>query len=102
MFARYSIKNLPPELAAQVRVSKLLGIAFGFSLLGVAFVFSLTYIANLGSLMAFILGLRASRLINKSPYRLFGGFLLWWSLVVGGIGTLMLPLTSVMILNSWP
>lgn len=94
MFARSSIENLPPDLQAQVRVCKLLGIAFGFSLV---------HISGLGSLIALVLGLRAWRLIKGSPHPLHGGFLLWWSLVAGAVGTLaLLPRTAIMIMKALP
>ncbi|HEX8131201.1 MAG TPA: hypothetical protein VF527_19030 [Pyrinomonadaceae bacterium] len=75
--------NLSPELAAQIKLSVLLGYGFAFSLLGVG---------GLASLVAFIIGWRARRRIERSGGKLAGLKLAWWCIVVGGAGALVWPL----------
>jgi hypothetical protein len=82
---------MTPDLAEQVRVSKMLGTGFVLSLVGVA---------GLGSFIAFILGLRALRMINRSNGKLSGRFMAWWCIVLGGLGTVTLPLALTMIVRS--
>lgn len=50
-------KQLPPNLELQIKVSQLLSRGF---------VFSIVWIGGLGSLIAFISGLKARKLINQS------------------------------------
>jgi hypothetical protein len=70
------------ELEQQVKVSKMLGVAFAFSVTG---------IGGLGSLIALVIGLRASRIIRQSNGRIGGGFMAWWCILAGALGTFILP-----------
>ncbi len=72
-----------PKLALQVRVSKLLGCGFAFSLV---------VAGGVGSLIALVIGLRARGIIKRSGGELSGALLAWWCIVVGGLGAVMLPL----------
>ncbi|MET0649369.1 MAG: hypothetical protein ABW208_22390 [Pyrinomonadaceae bacterium] len=72
-----------PKLALQVRVSKMLGCGFAFSLV---------VSGGVGSLVAFIIGLRARSIIKQSGGELSGMRMAWWCIIVGGLGAVMLPL----------
>jgi hypothetical protein len=77
-----TVQGLTPELELQVKVSKLLGIAFAFSITG---------LGGLGSLVAFIVGLKARRMINNSAKPINGIALSWWCIVAGVAGALTAP-----------
>jgi hypothetical protein len=78
-FPKYEEVN---ELELQVRLCKILGLAFALSITGVA---------GVGSLFALVQGLRVRRVIKQHRGR-FGGILLaWWCIVVGALGVLLLP-----------
>ena len=72
-----------PKLALQVRVSRLLGCGFAFSLV---------VAGGFGSLVALVIGLRARGIIKRSGGELSGMWMAWWCIVVGGLGAVMLPL----------
>lgn len=74
------------ELETQIRVGRLLGLAFAFSLVPVG---------GLGSLAALVLGLRARALIKRSGGRLAGMWLAWWCIIAGAVGAVVLPLMIV-------
>ena len=83
-----SFKIDDPELALQVKVSKMLGLAFALSITG---------IGGLGSLVALILGVKANRIIRQSNGRLSGGLLAWWCILAGAVGTMLLAPTNLML-----
>jgi hypothetical protein len=86
-------ENFADNLAQQVRVSKMLGMAF---------VLSITGLHGAGSLIALILGLRARRLIKAAPVRISGRVMAWWCIVAGALGALILsPLTIQSILKGF-
>jgi hypothetical protein len=72
-----------PKLALQVRVSKMLGCGFAFSLV---------VSGGVGSLVALVIGLRARRIIKQSGGELSGMRMAWWCIIAGGLGAVMLPL----------
>ena len=72
-----------PKLALQVRVSKLLGCGFAFSLV---------VSGGVGSLIALVIGLRARRIIKRSGGELAGIRMAWWCIIVGALGTALMPL----------
>lgn len=79
------------KLEQQVKVSKMLGMAF---------VLSITGTFGVGSLIALILGWKAGRIIQASQGRISGGVMAWWCILAGALGTLILPpLTIVAILK---
>ena len=79
------------DLEQQVRVSKMLGMAF---------VLSITGIFGLGSLIALILGCNALRIIQGADQRISGRLVAWWCILAGALGTLILPpLTIATILK---
>ena len=80
-------------LELQVRVSKILGLAFALSITGVG---------GIGSLMAFILGLKALRTIGRAQVKINGRVLAWWCILVGGLGTLSIPSLIVLSIISTP
>ena len=79
------------DLEHQVKVSKMLGLAF---------VLSITSIFGIGSLVAFILGLRAALIIKASNGRITGAWMAWWCILAGALGALIItPLTIAEILR---
>ena len=70
------------ELEQQVRVSKMLGMAF---------VLSITGVAGIGSFIALVLGWRALRIIQASHGAISGKVMAWWCIVAGALGTLIFP-----------
>ena len=59
------------------------------SLLRWGIVFSLVWLAGLGSLIAFVLGMRARTLIRRWGGGLIGSRRAWWCLIVGAVGMLI-------------
>lgn len=81
-----------PKLALQVRVSKMLGYGFAFSLV---------WAAGVGSIIALIIGLRARKLIRKSNDEISGIKMAWWCIIVGAAGVLtVLPYVVWLLLTS--
>jgi predicted CDP-diglyceride synthetase/phosphatidate cytidylyltransferase len=70
------------ELEKQVKVSKMLGMAF---------VLSITGIVGVGSLIALILGWKALRIIQASEGRIGGRLMAWWCILAGALGALIIP-----------
>jgi hypothetical protein len=70
--------ELDPKLALQVRVSQMLG--FGLA-------FSLVWLGGFGSLVAFVVGLYARKLIKDSGGGVNGMRLAWWCIVAGALGS---------------
>lgn len=80
-----------PKLALQVRVSKMLGYGFAFSLV---------VIGGVGSLIALVIGLRARGIIKRTGGELSGLRLAWWCIIAGGVGTAALPLTVWLVIKA--
>ncbi len=85
------MQNPPPEIPAvvldrQVKVSKMLGMAFAFSITG---------IAGIGSFMALVLGWKALRIIRRSNERINGRLMAWWCILAGALGTLIFPAATI-------
>jgi len=81
------------DLEQQVKVSRMLGLAF---------VLSITGIGGIGSLVALILGWRALRIIRLASGRITGRWMAWWCILAGALGTLIItPLTVGAILRSF-
>ncbi len=72
--------ELDPKLALQVRVSKMLGYGFAFSLI---------WLGGIGSLVAFVVGLRARKIIRESGGGIYGMRLAWWCIAAGALGILV-------------
>jgi hypothetical protein len=88
---KFDDSEFTPELKFQIRISKLLGTAFAFSITG---------IVGVGSLIAFVLGVKAWRLIRHSSGPVNGRLMAWWCIGVGGLGTsFWLPGTITMLLK---
>jgi hypothetical protein len=80
------------DLEQQVKVSRMLGLAFALSITG---------IGGIGSFVAFILGCKALRIIRTSHGRISGRLMAWWCILAGAIGTLTItPITVALILRS--
>ena len=81
------------DLEQQVKVSRMLGLAFVLSIAG---------IGGIGSLAAFILGWRALRIIRAASGRITGHRMAWWCILAGAIGFLIItPLVIADILRSF-
>ena len=52
------------------------------------FALSLVGAAGLGSLAAFLIGLKALTVINQSPVELAGKWMAWWCIIIGAIGAI--------------
>lgn len=78
--------EISPTLELQIKVSKML--ARGF-------VFSLVWLGGIGSLIAFIAGLRARKIINSSNGAIGGTKLMWWCIIAGALGMIFLPLIII-------
>jgi uncharacterized membrane protein len=86
-------ERLPPGLELQIRVSKILCLGF---------VFTIMSLGGLGSLVALILGLKARKIINQSHGEIIGIRLAWWCIIIGALGTILLPLQIISELrNNW-
>ena len=72
------------ELELQVRLCKILGVAFALSITG---------LSGLGSLIAMVQGLRVRRVIKQNQGRFGGIVLAWWCIIVGALGMFIAPST---------
>ena len=81
------------RLEQQIRVSKML--ADGF-------IFSIVWLFGIGSLIALIKGLRAMRIIQQSNGELTGTAMSWWCIIVGGLGTIILPFLTILQITQHP
>jgi uncharacterized membrane protein len=79
-------EQIPPDLELQIKVSRIL--CHGF-------VFSIVPIGGLGSLIAFISGLKARKLIRQSHGELVGIRMAWWCILVGAIGMILGPFAII-------
>jgi hypothetical protein len=76
----------------QVKVSRMVGLAFALSITG---------IGGIGSFVALVLGWRALRIIKAESGRISGRWMAWWCILAGALGTLILtPLVIADILRS--
>lgn len=71
-------------------------------MLGLAFALSITGVSGIGSLVALILGLKALRIISKAQAEINGRFIAWWCILVGAVGTLIIPPLIVLSIISAP
>ena len=86
-------ENLLPGLELQIRGSMMLSLCFVFTIMG---------IGGLGSLTALILGLKAMKIINQSHGEIVGIGMAWWCIIIGALGTIILPLLIIPgVINSW-
>ncbi len=80
------------DLEQQVKVSRMLGLAFALSITG---------IGGIGSFVALVLGWRALRVIKAASGRISGRWMAWWCILAGALGTLIItPMTVALILRS--
>ncbi len=86
----YMNAKTSPELELQIKVSRILSLGF---------VFSIVWLAGVGSLVAFVSGLRVRKIINQSGGPIVGTKMAWWCIVVGALGMLVLPLMVFRQLN---
>jgi hypothetical protein len=86
-------EQIPPNLELQIKVSKLLSHGF---------VFSIVWIGGIGSLIAFISGLKARRIIHQSNDELAGIKMAWWCIIVGALGMILAPLAIISVVMNQP
>ena len=60
-------------------------------MLGIGFALSITGIGGIGSLAAFIIGLKAKGIIQQSNGKLAGLKMAWWRIIIGALGMMVLP-----------
>src|SRR5687767_12497968 len=86
------LARIDPALFLQMRVSRMLG--FGFAL-------SLSWVGGFGSLAAFVIGLRARKLIGQGGGHISGAKMAWWCIIAGAVGSLIgLPYTVWMFIEA--
>jgi hypothetical protein len=73
--------QLTPQMALQLRVSKMLGYGFAFSIV---------WAGGVGSLIALVIGLRARKLIRQADGEIAGIRMAWWCIVAGTLGLVTL------------
>jgi hypothetical protein len=72
------------------------------SLLKWGIVFSIIWLAGIGSIIAFISGIKARKLIKEADDKLSGTVRVWWCLIVGALGVLFwVPIIVIGILNQF-
>ena len=76
-------REISSNLDLQIKVSKLLSRGF---------IFSIVWLAGIGSLIAFVSGIRGLRIIKKSKGEIVGLKMAWWCIIVGAFGMIFLPL----------
>lgn len=70
------------------------------SMLKWGIVFSILWCAGVGSLIAFIYGIKSRKIINQSNGELVGEGRVWWCLIVGGLGILFwVPIIIMGVFN---
>jgi hypothetical protein len=80
------------DLELQVKVSRMLGLAFALSITG---------IGGIGSFVALVLGWKALRNIKAASGMISGRWMAWWCILAGALGTLTItPITVALILRS--
>ena len=72
----------PPNLELQIKASKILSRGF---------VFSIVWLGGIGSLLAFVFGLHARKIINASNGEIGGLNMAWWCIIVGAFGMIAVP-----------
>ena len=78
--------EIPPNMELQVKASKILACGFVFSLPGTG---------GIGSLIAFICGLRARKIIRDSNGTIGGIKMAWWCIIAAALGMIILPLATI-------
>jgi hypothetical protein len=74
--------EIPPNLELQIKVSKLLSRGF---------VCSIVWMGGIGSLIAFVSGLKARKIIRRSGGEIGGMKMAWWCIIAGALGMIVLP-----------
>jgi hypothetical protein len=84
-------EQIPAGLELQINVSKLLSHGF---------IFSVVWLGGIGSFLALLSGLKARKIINQSDGKIAGIKMAWWCIIVGALGTtLMPPLLILIVIN---
>lgn len=91
-----NVKEMEARLARQVRVSKMLGLGFVFSVAPYAAV-KVSLLAGLSSLVSLLIGVKALGIIRQSKKELDGMEMALWCIVVGAIGAVIFPLLYLLV-----
>ena len=71
------------------------------SLLRIGIISSIVWLMGVGSLCAFVCGLKARSIIKASEGQVIGMGRAWWCLIVGGFGVVLwLPVLSALVFNA--
>jgi NADH:ubiquinone oxidoreductase subunit 5 (subunit L)/multisubunit Na+/H+ antiporter MnhA subunit len=84
-------EQIPPDLELQIKVSKILSRGF---------VFSIAWMGGIGSVIAFLCGMKARKIIRESNGVIHGMRLAWWCIISGGLGMVGLPLAIFFVITS--
>jgi hypothetical protein len=84
-------EQIPPDLELQIKVSKILSRGF---------VFSIVWMGGIGSLIAFVYGLKARKVISDSNGVIHGMKMAWWCIIIGAVGMVGLPLAIISVITS--
>lgn len=60
-------------------------------LLSHGFIFSVVWLGGIGSFLALLSGLKARKIINQSDGEIAGIRMAWWCIIVGALGTILMP-----------
>lgn len=85
------MKELEARLEQQVRVSKILGLGFVFSIAPFV-VLRVLLLAGLVSLLSLLTGLKAMKMIRRAEEEVDGMEMAKWCIIVGAMGTVIYPL----------
>lgn len=81
------------DIQLQLRVSRMLGYGFAFSIV---------WLGGFGSLTALLIGFRARSIIKSSRGELRGLKMAWWCIIVGAVGVgIVLPYTIELIYKAF-
>ncbi|MBC7798327.1 MAG: hypothetical protein H7Z37_15765 [Pyrinomonadaceae bacterium] len=83
-------RQTPTNLELQIKVSKILSNGF---------VFSLVWLVGIGSLVAFVSGLKARRIIRRSNFKIHGLKIAWWCIIIGALGMIIAPFVIILTLT---
>jgi hypothetical protein len=83
-------EHIPPDLELQIKVGKFLSRGF---------IFSIVWMGGIGSLIAFLSGLKARKMICESNGVIHGIRMAWWCIIIGGLGMVGLPLAIISVIR---
>jgi hypothetical protein len=91
-FRDVDVNALSPALVEQIKIS--VSLCYGFA-------FSMISLGGFGSLVAFVIGLRARAKIKSSKNQLAGLRMAWWCIIVGALQGITVPLAIISEVLHW-